>query len=301
MANLFTKSNSNLVFFRNIRRLSSFNNNRTKFGLTSILNNNDDLNIWSENNWSEYAKQFKQSAQFPLPGKVGVILTNLKMAENGKQANQATDNKQQQQVLPESKHELELLFAPLPEENHILKLKEAGFASWYEDKMNADKNFKTNFELKAFKCPLSLVKDFQNYFRTQSIGDSPLTVITLSFRTDNDMATWSSKVETEREALLEKFVDTAKSLCAVLEMEGFWADYIDPTSGQPAKSTINHAAFYETDERFRNLGFEIVDYGCCKVISHHKWGTKTYVGCLLTTAKVDGKFVKEIMANFNAN
>ena len=116
-----------------------------------------DLNIWSENNWSEYAKQFKQSVQFPLPGKVGVLTEasriNLKMAENAKQAG-AADKK----VVPESKHELELLFAPLPEENHILKLKEAGFASWYEDKMIADKNFKTNFELKAFKCPLSLVK-----------------------------------------------------------------------------------------------------------------------------------------------
>ena len=78
-----------------------------------------------------------------------------------------------------------------------------------------------------------------------------------------------------------------------------WPD--SPRSVNQAKSNINHAAFYETDERFRNLGFEIVDYGCCKVISHHKWGTKTYVGCLLTTAKVDGKFVNEIMANFNSN
>ena len=49
----------------------------------------------------------------------------------------------------------------------------------------------------------------------------------------------------------------------------------------------SHSTFLETDERYRELGFEIKDFGCCKVISHHKWGTKSYVGCIITSAEYE--------------
>ena len=113
--------------------------------------------------------------------------------------------------------------------------------------------------------------------------------------------------------LWTKFVETAQEVCKNFEEEGFWADFIDPTSGrlvtlnkififiigncfnliQKFNSPYTHAVFYETDERYQKLGFEIVDYGCCKVISHHEWGTKAYVGCILTNASLNGKCVKE--------
>lgn len=91
------------------------------------------------------------------------------------------------------------------------------------------------FELKAYNCPLSLIKDFQNYFRLNSISESNLTVLTVSFKTENDMATWNEQVDNEREVLIKKFVDSAQELCNLLEKEGFWADFIDPSSGRPVK------------------------------------------------------------------
>jgi hypothetical protein len=35
------------------------------------------------------------------------------------------------------------------------------------------------------------------------------------------------------------------------------------------------------------------------VISHHVWGTKAYVGCLLTTASSESKLVKTLIDKFN--
>lgn len=59
----------------------------------------------------------------------------------------------------------------------------------------------------------------------------------------------------------------------------------------------SHATFSETDERYRELGFEIIDYGCCKVISHHKWGTKAYVGCIITSASIESNVLKNILSS----
>jgi hypothetical protein len=161
-----------------------------------------------------------------------------------------------------------------------------------------DSYMRKHLELRAYECPVSLIQDFQNYFRIKSISDLPLTLITLSFNTKNDMATWNEEVESEREQIIGKFVDTALELCSLFEKEGFWADYIDPSTGQPYKSPFTHGTFYETDERYRKLGFEIEDNGCCKVIKHHKWGSKAYVGCILTTANLQSKLVKDLEHKF---
>ena len=115
-------------------------------------------------------------------------------------------------------------------------------------------------------------------------------------------------------------METSREICSLLEKAGYWADFIDPSSGRPvklihnnsyfkkvklklndskAKSSYTHATFYETDERYRQLGFEIEDYGCCKVISHHTWGTKTYVGSVLTNAPADSEFLKHLLKRYN--
>ena len=49
-----------------------------------------------------------------------------------------------------------------------------------------------------------LIIDFQCYFRSNKIEESLLTVITVSFRTVTDMATWNAEVDAEREILMKK-------------------------------------------------------------------------------------------------
>ncbi len=98
-----------------------------------------------------------------------------------------------------------ILNKPLPQDNQILKLKEAAGGLFYQEKMekNIENSIKKSLELKAYKCPVSLQKDFENYFRSQFSSDAPLTVITVSFKTQNDMATWNSEVEAEREDIIK--------------------------------------------------------------------------------------------------
>lgn len=86
----------------------------------------------------------------------------------------------------------------------------------------------------AHECPLLLIKDFQELFpRDCKRFNHGMTVLTLTHKSENDMSAWSSEVDSEREELMDKFVMTAKRMCSFLTQNGFWADFVDPSSGRP--------------------------------------------------------------------
>ncbi|PKU33109.1 methylmalonic aciduria and homocystinuria type d mitochondrial [Limosa lapponica baueri] len=78
-------------------------------------------------------------------------------------------------------------------------------------------------------CPELLRKDFESMF--PEVNANRLTVLTVTQKTKNDMTVWSQEVEDEREMLLENFINGAKEICYAICSEGYWADFIDPTSG----------------------------------------------------------------------
>ena len=113
------------------------------------------MNIWSENNWSEFGKQINKPQDFPLPGQVGVIRelklkTEQKLKKINQKPNLATENFNY------------LLNKPQSHENQIIKLREAAGGDFFEKKMeenNLNENKKRPlFELKSYECPLSLKK-----------------------------------------------------------------------------------------------------------------------------------------------
>ncbi|XP_023338224.1 methylmalonic aciduria and homocystinuria type D protein, mitochondrial [Eurytemora carolleeae] len=143
--------------------------------------------------------------------------------------------------------------------------------------------------------PLLLRKEMKALFPSQNIDNGNFTTITYSQKTENDMSKWSDQVEDEREKKMESFVQAAKEICARLKEDGFWADFLDPCSGTPYYGVHTNTTMFETDEKFRLLGFRIEDLGCCKVILHPKYGRNVFVGCIVTNAGKNSPVLEEIL------
>lgn len=168
------------------------------------------------------------------------------------------------------------------------------------DTVNSQSPIHVTLECIAQECPKLLQKDFSDLFPTMHLTTGPFTVVTMSQRTKNDMTAWSESVEVEREELMLYFVIAAEEICTQLKAQGFWADFIDPSSGRPYLGNYTSATLFETDDRYRHFGFKIEDLGCCKVVSHRKWNTNVFVGCLFTNAPVTGSHIKSIIDRHNS-
>ncbi|XP_071484038.1 cobalamin trafficking protein CblD-like [Diadema antillarum] len=229
-----------------------------------------------------------QDPRFPLPGNVGLV----------------TKPQQASPEIPSPSAGPDILTQPLSSDRHALvwayyvqAVSEAQSDTEIREAFNALRNHPTALECIAQDCPANLRKGFDELFPSSKLeGDSQLTVVTMCQRTQHDMATWSSQVEEEREELLEHFVMSAKEICEILSEAGYWADFIDPSSGQAFLGDANpNTALFETDERFRHLGFDIEDLGCCKCIRHAVWGTHIFVGAIFTNAPTDSSLIKSIL------
>ena len=53
-------------------------------------------------------------------------------------------------------------------------------------------------------------------------------------------------------------------------MAGYWADFINPFSGQPYNNLLKNNTLYKIDERFRCLGFKVDSKNHCKVITYEE-------------------------------
>lgn len=150
-------------------------------------------------------------------------------------------------------------------------------------------------ECRAQECPELIKKDFLDLFPGRNLREAPLSVLTLSQKTENDMSGWSEEMESEREELMEYFIQAAEEICHKLKSEGYWADFIDPSSGRPYHGPYTNATLFETDERYRHMGFYIEDLGCCKIISHRLWGTHVFVGAIFTNAPVNSEVLEDVI------
>ncbi|KAL6056529.1 Methylmalonic aciduria and homocystinuria type D protein, mitochondrial [Balamuthia mandrillaris] len=106
-------------------------------------------------------------------------------------------------------------------------------------------------------------------------------------RAANDMSGYSFDTTEERDKLSAKFVKHAQLVCRHVKEKGHWADFIDPSSGIPFFGEPVNTVFMETDEVIGLLGYDILELGCCKVVSHAAWGTFATLAVFVTTASSD--------------
>ncbi|VDM51097.1 unnamed protein product [Toxocara canis] len=86
-------------------------------------------------------------------------------------------------------------------------------------------------ELKAVNCPDSMKKKVGELFPNQNVDT--LSVLNVTQKTKNDMSAWNANMEIEWMAVSSGFVDSAIAACNALKSFGYWADFIDPSSGRP--------------------------------------------------------------------
>uniref|UniRef100_A0A8C6S8G4 Zgc:92335 n=1 Tax=Neogobius melanostomus TaxID=47308 RepID=A0A8C6S8G4_9GOBI len=79
------------------------------------------------------------------------------------------------------------------------------------------------------------------------------------------------------------FVNGAKEMCFALWTAGYWADFIDPATGEAFFASASSQNALSTEE-FGNLGFHIEVSASCTVIRHILRGTPMFVGTVFTNA-----------------
>lgn len=249
---------------------------------------------------------------FPLPGNVGVDIKSMEESVNNPTT--AKENV----ASPPPYQSLAAAFFDLEDEdmrkNRILnqfvgeKMEEVDGPTFVPNEASKAETTTTtmsflddlkNVECRIQSCPESLVKGFKGLFADLPItGGSQtdsFTVITLSQKTENDMTSWSDEVEQERDTLTGVFIDNAKEICAKIQDNGYWADFIEPSSGHAFYSSHRNETLFETDDRLNQIGgFSVEDLGCCKVLMHKEWKSNVFVGLIFTNAPVESHFFEAL-------
>ncbi|KAL6427501.1 hypothetical protein ACFW04_008774 [Cataglyphis niger] len=124
------------------------------------------------------------------------------------------------------------------------------------------------------------------------VTSSQLTIITINQRANLNSMRHCKEAETER--LAKYFVLAAWNICTKLKMAGYWADFINPFSGQPHLSSRKSVNLYETDERFRCTGFKVKQRNNCKIITFDN-SLQNFIGNLYTTAPPNTEVLEQII------
>lgn len=156
-------------------------------------------------------------------------------------------------------------------------------------------------ELVVQECPRLLKKDMKHIFPGMNFDNVNVCVINITQKTVHDMKAWSEDMEQERDALTASFISSATAITTTLRRCGYWADFIDPSSGRPYLGKFTNYTLFETDDAYKEMGFRIEDLGCCKVLQHIAWGSNAFVGTLFTDAPPDCTIVQDIVRKVNSD
>ncbi|KHJ87899.1 hypothetical protein OESDEN_12314 [Oesophagostomum dentatum] len=147
----------------------------------------------------------------------------------------------------------------------------------------------------------------KHLFPGMNFDNVNVSVMNITQKTENDMKAWSDEMDNERQMLTASFIASATAIATTLRRCGYWADFIDPSSGRPYLGKFTNHTLFETDDAYKDMGFQIEDLGCCKakklrkVLQHVVWGTHAFVGTLFTDAPADCQIVQDIVHKVNTD
>lgn len=269
-----------------IRAFSSFDERKPPNRLIDIRNISQDSSFtWPD---TRLGPLEPADGRFPLPGMVG----STHPLEGAK-----TPMPSAKVIFAES----DVLTEELPYERHSSILEQFITVN-HELAKKSESNEKTSpfdvLDCSAQECPYFLLNDFRTLFPYVSVSGASLTIITL-YEKQNPVALGSDLVDADlnRINLIEQFISAATDLCDSLHSAGYWADFIDPTSGRPYLASNTDVSLYEKDHQYRELGFEITNYSGCRVVAHHQLGTRPYVGCIFTKAPLGHPLIAGLTQN----
>lgn len=166
-----------------------------------------------------------------------------------------------------------------------------GFGDW--------KALRPMLDCVAQECPILLRKNIEELFPgCLDVTSTDLTIITISQKANLKSLRWRKETETEK--LAKYFVLAASDICAKLKLVGYWADFINPFSGQPHMNPQKSGNLYETDQRFRCVGFKVQQRNNCRIIASDS-SSKNFIGSLFTTAPASTELLKQMMSSDNEN
>ncbi|XP_061546718.1 metabolism of cobalamin associated Da [Phycodurus eques] len=222
--------------------------------------------VWPDENMGPFGPQ---DQRFQLPGNVGFD-SHLDGVEEKKSPVDKTvpdvltapcSAERQQFILAQFVHEFQGKLGPISKRVHK--------AEQYFNQTYADCSISS--------CPELLRKDLELLFPT--VPNTSITVVTVSPRSGR-----CKEAEPDREQLLSQFVSGAKEMCFALWTAGYWADFINPTTGEAFFASPLSSSAEQTGEEPRHSGFCIEMSGSCTVIRHILRGTPLFVGTVFTSA-----------------
>ncbi|KAK1802398.1 hypothetical protein P4O66_022066 [Electrophorus voltai] len=227
----------------------------------------DSRTVWPDETMGPFGPQDKR---FQLPGNVGF---DCHLGGTGDQWVSLAHR-----VVPD------ILSTPSSSERHEFVLTQ--FVSEYQSKevsvwtqsvCKAETYFaQCDVECSMHSCPELLKQELESFF--PALPTNAITVVTV---TQKKTATHTEQLD--REQLLDKFVSGAKEMCFMLWRGGYWADFIDPSSGKAFFGAPLHESILQP-EHSHPSGFHIEDLASCRVIRHVLKDTPVFVGTLLTNA-----------------
>jgi len=207
-------------------------------------------------------------------------------------------NKDFQDVLPEKFSRINVFLNNIENVNSAKNMGESGIFPKASTKYNIlDQNRKNyTFPTTVFHRALTLPNDIN--FKSFN------TVITICFQTNHNMSSYSNEALDEKKEIHDKFLELAKKLSYILLEENFYVDFVDPTTGLPFfdnfsaqanKEEILKLTTQENNENFSLLeNIKIEDAGCCKMISHDKYGENCFMGLIVSNCGNDHWLVESL-------